>query len=776
MGAESDPRVGPSEKTLDDTARIVLVKGVFAAFLIILLLNLVKSILGFFGSGSVYPRALNVSGLIVYSACLAGTAAMILASHPRFFSVRFAELSGLIFMALHLALLPTDMSGSPYPPLLSVMGAGMCLVLVTRRLGLGVVVLILYGVGYTMIRTRMLGWEQGLVSGLTTLTGTVGASLLSRLALVAIVDREESIRRAIPLLALEAATSEASRERDRLDALVHDSVIGALHLGSLSDFREAARATARQAIRSFRGLSEAPADLLAGVEERASHLGLRLTLDVASEDPPPEDVRAAMTLAALEALTNVSRHAGVSDVCVTGSLGRESARLVIADEGRGFGTTAPGHHGIEGSIVRRLQSVGGRGTVVSSPGRGTRVELVWDAYAPAAAARRVSLSHYAPLAAVAFTNCFLLMVTLVQSRPQVSGLLWASMVLIFVGTVTSTLVPWSSRLLRYLPGVLALLGGVLAVVGCSPKEGQAADFWFVGALSPFIAITAFRFSGRLAFASITVLGCVTTAVMVRCGFDILPSLTDYVPGMIAGAIGSFMVRRSIQASRAAAAESADSALRAETNVAKSRARREQLRERNEALGESCFSMLERLASPAALNDDDRAECRRLARTVRDHLNAPTIVTRPVMEALRRARANDVDISLSASGEDAGPRGTAFSSLLVLCLVHLTDLTRLRAFWDTERDSRGQGTLLLEGPRSAEARDVMARAAAEDPAVADLLRLAETSVVDDDTLLLEFSPLNPGETPGGDNGSGRGVAAAVRTMPTRGPHGRGPVPE
>lgn len=77
-----------------------------------------------------------------------------------------------------------------------------------------------------------------------------------------------------------------------------------------------------------------------------------------------------------EALTNAHKHGHAGQVYV--SLGRRNgaARLVVADDGRGFDTAAvgEGHYGL--AIMReRMAQVGGRLAIESRPGAGTRIVL-----------------------------------------------------------------------------------------------------------------------------------------------------------------------------------------------------------------------------------------------------------------------------------------------------------------------------------------------------------------------------------------------------------------
>ncbi len=82
-----------------------------------------------------------------------------------------------------------------------------------------------------------------------------------------------------------------------------------------------------------------------------------------------------------EALTNVARHAGVSEAHLAL---RSDGRLVtvrISDSGRGFDLDrVPAHRrGISESISARMRRAGGTGRVVSAPGQGTVVLLEWAA-------------------------------------------------------------------------------------------------------------------------------------------------------------------------------------------------------------------------------------------------------------------------------------------------------------------------------------------------------------------------------------------------------------
>jgi signal transduction histidine kinase len=93
----------------------------------------------------------------------------------------------------------------------------------------------------------------------------------------------------------------------------------------------------------------------------------------------PGPVAAALCGAAREALTNVVRHAGVTEAEITVDSGR-SLVVEVVDRGRGFAPhprprPAAHRYGLTASLEGRLAGVGGRAGIVSRPGHGTRVRL-----------------------------------------------------------------------------------------------------------------------------------------------------------------------------------------------------------------------------------------------------------------------------------------------------------------------------------------------------------------------------------------------------------------
>jgi signal transduction histidine kinase len=80
-----------------------------------------------------------------------------------------------------------------------------------------------------------------------------------------------------------------------------------------------------------------------------------------------------------EALTNVRKHAGSpTRVDVALHAKADHLMLAIADDGAGFDPSVPGtggkHYGLQ-VMRQRAERIGGRLTVRSAPGQGTRVEV-----------------------------------------------------------------------------------------------------------------------------------------------------------------------------------------------------------------------------------------------------------------------------------------------------------------------------------------------------------------------------------------------------------------
>jgi PAS domain S-box-containing protein len=130
-------------------------------------------------------------------------------------------------------------------------------------------------------------------------------------------------------------------------------------------------------------------------------IGLELDLQPDAQ-ALPEPVRLALFRIYQQSLVNVVRHAQATHVNVTFRFDGQQARLGVQDNGRGFAVpegwidfVRQGHFGLAGS-AERAEAVGGRLSVESQPGHGTRIEVEVPLVKQGSAGEAASLAviHY----------------------------------------------------------------------------------------------------------------------------------------------------------------------------------------------------------------------------------------------------------------------------------------------------------------------------------------------------------------------------------------------
>jgi signal transduction histidine kinase len=124
------------------------------------------------------------------------------------------------------------------------------------------------------------------------------------------------------------------------------------------------------------GLDAALRDLASPLSARGTNVELRVDGDERL-DP---DTQALVYRVAQEAVRNVIAYADASTVSIAVDVVDSSARLLVADDGRGFSPETREQRRVEGhlglSLVEELaQQAGGSMTVDSQEGAGTRVRL-----------------------------------------------------------------------------------------------------------------------------------------------------------------------------------------------------------------------------------------------------------------------------------------------------------------------------------------------------------------------------------------------------------------
>lgn len=185
---------------------------------------------------------------------------------------------------------------------------------------------------------------------------------------------------------LEAQRYAAVRaeERAAMAARVHDSVLQTLTLiQRRSDDPDEVARLARAEERALRSWLYAPsgssgtltAQLASMVAITEADYDVRIDL-VTVGDVVVDDRVAALVAATREAVVNAAKHAG-APATVYAEVDEEQVEVNVRDRGCGFdpASVEADRHGVRGSIVARMDSVGGAATVRSEPGAGTEVRL-----------------------------------------------------------------------------------------------------------------------------------------------------------------------------------------------------------------------------------------------------------------------------------------------------------------------------------------------------------------------------------------------------------------
>jgi len=177
-----------------------------------------------------------------------------------------------------------------------------------------------------------------------------------------------------------------SEERSEIAAHLHDSVLQTLALIQRTDDPQRVSSLARVQERELRtwlfGQSgDAAADLLstaidtmASKVESLHHVPIEA---VVVGDRSMDERLVTMVHACAEATVNAAKHSGANSVAVYVEVEDEKITAFVRDSGRGFdpAEVPPDRNGIAESIRGRMERIGGRAEIVSSPGEGTEVRL-----------------------------------------------------------------------------------------------------------------------------------------------------------------------------------------------------------------------------------------------------------------------------------------------------------------------------------------------------------------------------------------------------------------
>ncbi|WP_433324577.1 sensor histidine kinase [Spirillospora sp. CA-294931] len=200
-----------------------------------------------------------------------------------------------------------------------------------------------------------------------------------RRADMAIADSERHERERV------LAAARRADERDYL-ADLHDTAAATLLMVGTGAAGSRAPWLARQAHRDLdvlsgqAGVTAGDADLreMLGVLARRGPLTVSLWAEGALRIPSAPAL--AICRSVQEALVNVARHAGVDSAAILARSHGDAVSVEVVDRGRGFDPDAlgPQRRGVARSIVERMARTGGRATVTSQRGQGTRVRVEWS--------------------------------------------------------------------------------------------------------------------------------------------------------------------------------------------------------------------------------------------------------------------------------------------------------------------------------------------------------------------------------------------------------------
>jgi signal transduction histidine kinase len=279
-------------------------------------------------------------------------------------------------------------------------GVGMAVISVgvTAPRWLGVGFLVLVPVAWFLLDTSYFG---GTSDPLVSIQDSVYVFLLGGSVSGLILMSRQAAKRADQAnsLALASAIEQAQidaveRERQRIDALVHDRVLNTLVLAANAQTKEefvAVTHMASEAIESLEQAAQEPPErsqvTLLGLYRALRKAAVRLipNIEVITETGGlielPSDVAQAITEATIQALDNAARHSKANRVTLRlSSTPDHDLEIEIADDGIGFRVDriARDRIGIRTSITARLQLVRAQASIISQPGAGTRILIRWS--------------------------------------------------------------------------------------------------------------------------------------------------------------------------------------------------------------------------------------------------------------------------------------------------------------------------------------------------------------------------------------------------------------
>jgi signal transduction histidine kinase len=232
-----------------------------------------------------------------------------------------------------------------------------------------------------------------LVGGVTILLGSIDAIEQAGIVALAVAVTATGLFlvlgpwlfRLVNDLGVERRQRIRSDERAEVAAHLHDSVLQTLSLIQRTDDPRRMSTLARAQERELRawlyGTGGTPGKLHASIRDHASRIeheyNTPIEVVVVGNDAELTERTRALVQATGEAITNAARHSQSERVSVFAERTADDIEVFVTDQGVGFDPSQIGsdRHGIESSIIGRMERSGGGAEVTSTPGSGTEVRL-----------------------------------------------------------------------------------------------------------------------------------------------------------------------------------------------------------------------------------------------------------------------------------------------------------------------------------------------------------------------------------------------------------------
>lgn len=628
--------------------------------------------------------------LVVFGGGIVGlTAAMVVTSFVHR-SLRGLGLAYLITVAAAIVLWPAawispdPASGSPW--LWMCLGAASVWTALLIGTKWGFSYAIATGAVYAAVRLTPSGQGVSLdvaMQDLLVLAVNPGAVMIGISLLTDALGRLDATTDASQQQQARAAVEEALvEERRRLDSIVHDEVMTTLVNATMGELGVADQA--RHAIQQLERAGETGDEWAPVTRE---HLGWLATEQVTSlvpqaqvevvldqpDLPVPGEVASAIGQACREIAKNIARHAeaGVVTVRVDDAL-PGGIRIRIVDDGVGFvpELVADDRFGLQLSVVERMAAVGGRALISSRPGRGTSVELVWEALGPAATRRRRQRRRQpAPISVRQLeTGALSGLISVLIALHFVLGWTTADQVTaiwpVLAAQLLAAVATWLAlRNLRAgaLPrpvaiAVVLLLTGTTLLVQSVLPMGQWPGYatWHSSVVMVLMIVLLFRRQEAIAWTGVGLF--VAASAWWAFSHDLGTSaLVRVTFGPVAWIVVAHLVSRwlveigdRVQQTRLGIAE-------ANRAIAASYSRLVLRDLWLSQLSSQVTPLLQRLAdSTTELTEADRTACVALERRLRDGLRAANLLTDGTQDLIEAARASGVEVSLMDSRGSALP--------------------------------------------------------------------------------------------------------------------------